>query len=186
MGIVGVKRGVSMPGARSSSTAPSDFAAFRATCAEATPKVYAWIFGRCGDVTLAEDMTSETLLAAVGRFRDGRGAEVTTAWLMTVARSKLVDHWRRAEREQRRLRLAWNGRDEGHVPWSEDSSITRALTALRQLEPAHQAVLTLRYLDNLPVAEVARALGRSVHATESLLIRAKSTFRRAYAGCSDD
>jgi len=158
MGIVGVKRGVSMPGARSSSTAPSDFAAFRATCAEATPKVY----------------------------RDGRGAEVTTAWLMTVARSKLVDHWRRAEREQRRLRLAWNGRDEGHVPWSEDSSITRALTALRQLEPAHQAVLTLRYLDNLPVAEVARALGRSVHATESLLIRAKSTFRRAYAGCSDD
>jgi RNA polymerase sigma-70 factor (ECF subfamily) len=147
--------------------------------------VYRWIFRRCGDVTLAEDLTSDTLLAAATRIRDGRGAEVTTAWLMTVARSKLVDHWRRAGREQRRLRLVWSA-DDGRVPWSDDLSSTRAWTALGELEPAHQAVLALRYLDDLPIPQVAHALGRSVHATESLLTRAKSAFRRAYAECSDD
>jgi len=175
-----------MPGARSSPTTPGDFATFRAVCAEALPKVYGWVFHRCGDVSLAEDLTSETLLAAATRYRDGQGDSITVAWLLAVARNKLIDHWRRAEREERRLRLAWNARDEGRVPWSGDPSPTRTLTALRGLEPAHQAVLTLRYVDDLPVPDVAQALGRSVHATESLLTRAKAAFRRAYAGCSDD
>jgi RNA polymerase sigma-70 factor (ECF subfamily) len=176
---------VSVPEAPSSSTAPPDLATLRAICAEAVPKVYGWIFRRCGDVTLAEDLTSDTILAAATRVRDGRGTEVTTAWLMTVARTKLVDHWRRAGREQRRLQL-WSARDDGRVPWSGDLSSTRTWTALCELDPAHQAALALRYLDDLPIPEVAHALGRSVHATESLLTRAKSAFRRAYAECSDD
>jgi RNA polymerase sigma-70 factor (ECF subfamily) len=38
----------------------------------------------------------------------------------------------------------------------------------------------LRYLDDLPVAEVASLLGRGVHATEGLLVRARAAFRRIY------
>jgi RNA polymerase sigma-70 factor (ECF subfamily) len=51
---------------------------------------------------------------------------------------------------------------------------------LSELGAHHQAVLTLRYLDGLPVAEVAAHLGRTVHATEALLVRARIAFRRAY------
>jgi RNA polymerase sigma-70 factor (ECF subfamily) len=40
--------------------------------------------------------------------------------------------------------------------------------------------LTLRYLDGLPVADVAELLGRTVGATEVLLVRAKAAFRRHY------
>ena len=40
--------------------------------------------------------------------------------------------------------------------------------------------LTLRYLDGLPVPEVAAHLGRSVHATETLLVRARAALRRVY------
>lgn len=42
--------------------------------------------------------------------------------------------------------------------------------------------LTLRYLDGLPVPEVARYLDRTVHATEALLVRARAAFRRIYEG----
>jgi RNA polymerase sigma-70 factor (ECF subfamily) len=45
-------------------------------------------------------------------------------------------------------------------------------------------VLTLRYLDGLPVPEVARALGRTVPATESLLTRARTAYRRTYTARS--
>ena len=38
----------------------------------------------------------------------------------------------------------------------------------------------LRYVDDLPVPEVAAVLGRSVHATETLLVRARRAFRTAY------
>ena len=45
-----------------------------------------------------------------------------------------------------------------------------------------RAALTLRYLDGLPVPEVARHLDRTVHATEALLVRARAAFRRIYEG----
>ena len=44
----------------------------------------------------------------------------------------------------------------------------------------HRTALTLRYLDGLPVPEVAALLDRTVHATEALLVRARLAFRRAY------
>ena len=53
------------------------------------------------------------------------------------------------------------------------------------LGPHHRAALTLRYLDALPVPEVAELLGRSTTATEALLVRAKAAFRRAYDGGDD-
>jgi RNA polymerase sigma-70 factor (ECF subfamily) len=52
--------------------------------------------------------------------------------------------------------------------------------ALSELNAFQQAALTLRYLDGLPVAQVAEHLGRSLHATETLLTRAKAALRRAY------
>ena len=48
---------------------------------------------------------------------------------------------------------------------------------LAELSAEHRSVLTLRYIDGLPVGEVAALLDRSVHATESLLTRAKAAFR---------
>jgi hypothetical protein len=41
--------------------ANDDFAVFRAMCATGIPQVYSWMFQRCGDAALAEDLTSETL-----------------------------------------------------------------------------------------------------------------------------
>jgi len=40
--------------------------------------------------------------------------------------------------------------------------------------------MTLRYLDGLSVSQVAEHLGRSVHATETLLVRARAALRRVY------
>jgi RNA polymerase sigma-70 factor (ECF subfamily) len=43
-------------------------------------------------------------------------------------------------------------------------------------------VLTLRYVDDLSVPDVAALVERSLHATEGLLVRARAAFRRAYGG----
>jgi RNA polymerase sigma-70 factor (ECF subfamily) len=44
----------------------------------------------------------------------------------------------------------------------------------------------LRYIDGLPVPEVASALDRTVHATEALLVRARIAFRSAYGERGSD
>ena len=61
----------------------------------------------------------------------------------------------------------------------------RARATLDRLAPHHRAALTLRYLDDLPVPEVAALLDRTLHATEALLVRARAAFRRAYTGEED-
>ena len=147
---------------------------------EALPEVYGYLLARCGSRALAEDLTAETFLAAVAAVRRQPPPVPTTGWLVGIARHKLVDHWRAAEREQRGLRAVDAEPDPPDDPWDErlDALLTREV--LERQTGVHRAVLTLRYLDGLPVPEVARALGRTVHATEALLVRARAAFRRSY------
>jgi RNA polymerase sigma-70 factor (ECF subfamily) len=131
-------------------------------------------------VVVAEDLTAETFMAAVTTTRQGAAPEVTVAWLIGVARHKLVDHWRRQEREERGLTQLGHVTDEANDPWTAHDDKQAIYAAMAQLNPFQRAVLTLRYLDGLPVAEVAEHMGRSLHATETLLARARSALRRVY------
>jgi RNA polymerase sigma-70 factor (ECF subfamily) len=145
----------------------------------ALPAVYGYLLARCGQRALAEDLTAETFLAAVRAGADGNGP-TTVAWLIGTARHKLVDHWRRREREERSLRLLDGGTTDAEDPWDAELDALRAQGVLDGLSAAHRAALTLRYLDDLPVPQVAALLGRTVHATEALLVRARTAFRHAY------
>ncbi|HVX43443.1 MAG TPA: sigma-70 family RNA polymerase sigma factor [Mycobacteriales bacterium] len=152
----------------------------------ALPDVYGYLLSRCRDRSLAEELTSETFLAAVTEARRER-VHVSVPWLIGVARHKLADHWRRAAREERGLRLVADaGRPED--PWDAQLDALLAEQILARLAAPHRAALTLRYLDGLPVPEVAAYLDRSVRATESLLARARSAFRAHYekGGAGDE
>jgi RNA polymerase sigma-70 factor (ECF subfamily) len=146
----------------------------------ALPHVYGYLISRCGRTALAEDLTSETFLAAVDAVRRADAPMVSVPWIVGVARHKLVDHWRRLDREERSLRSIV---DEGPVledPWEVQLDLVRARDTLQLLGAHHRAALTLRYIDDLPVPQVAALLERTVHATEALLVRARTAFRRAY------
>ncbi len=112
--------------------------------------------------------------------------DLSVRWLIGVARHKLVDHWRRTEREERRWNRLEAEAAEAEDPWDAPLDRARAHEVLARLGGHHRAALTLRYLDGLPVPEVAEQLGRTVHATEALLVRARVAFRRAYEESSDD
>ena len=121
-------------------------------------------------------------MAAVTAVRQGRvqAPELTVAWLVGVARHKLADHWRRSAREQRGLAEVAVLTEEAGDPWDEHLDVQSAHAALARLPGPQRAALTLRYLDGLPVAEVAECVGRSLHATETLLVRARAALRRVY------
>jgi RNA polymerase sigma-70 factor, ECF subfamily len=147
----------------------------------ALPQVYGYLLARCGRRALAEDLTAETFLAAVAACRRHPPPAMSTGWLVGIARHKLVDHWRATEREERGLRAVAAEPDPGGDPLDDHLDALLAREVLDAQTAQHRAVLTLRYLDGLPVPEVARTLDRTVHATESLLTRARTAFRRTYA-----
>jgi RNA polymerase sigma-70 factor (ECF subfamily) len=146
----------------------------------ALPHVYGYLLPRCGNASLAEDLAAETFLAAVATARQPDAPEITVAWLVGVARHKLADYWRRSVREERGQAVAAQPGDALEDPWDDWLDTEAAYAALRCLPPQQRAALTLRYLDGLPVAEVAGHLGRSVHATETLLVRSRAALRRVY------
>lgn len=147
----------------------------------ALPEVYGYLLGRCRSAAVAEDLTSETFMAAVDAVQRGGPPSLTTAWLIGIARHKLVDHWRRLERQRRLLDVVGGlTADEAVDDWDVRLEATAAHETLAQLGPHHRGALTLRYLDGLPVADVARHLGRTVGATEVLLVRARRAFRSTY------
>ena len=142
----------------------------------ALPDVYGYLASRCGSASTAEDLTSETFLAAVDAVRRGAVPDLTVAWLIGVARNKLVDHWRRQGRERATVEPV----DDTVDDWDVRLDQLQAHATLAELGSHHRSALTLRYLDGLPVREVAACLGRTEGATEVLLVRAKAAFRHRY------
>lgn len=157
---------------------------FRALYYESLPQVYGYLLHRvAGNQPLAEDLTQETYLAAVGQLRHGQ-VSPSTPWLIGVARHKLVDHFRRLAREERKLALVAIETDE-NWEWS-DMTVDQVLASLHALPALQRVAVGLRYLDDLPVPEVARLLDRSVHAAESLLARGRDALRRHFLEHADD
>jgi RNA polymerase sigma-70 factor, ECF subfamily len=161
-----------------------DERAFRRWYDTAAPRVYAYLYGRCGsDSDLAEELTQQTFLQAVRNRDTYAGRADSTTWLIAIARSRLADHFRHLERDGRRhLNLvreiaaheidveAWRAHDE--------RAAIRA--ALGRLTPVQRAALIFRYVDGLSVREVAHALGRSDKSAEALIARARDAFREQY------
>ena len=111
---------------------------------QALPAVYGYFVRRCGDRGTAEDLTSETFLAAMDSARKEDPPDITVPWLIGVARHKLADHFRR-----RHDRFAVPVADvpEPDSPadtWDAELDRIVAETTLRRLSEPHRAVLMLR------------------------------------------
>ena len=152
---------------------------FRRLYDAALPVVYGYLSLRLGgNRAVAEDLTSETFVSAVAEFNRGRADVVTEAWLVTVARRRLIDHWRRAEVADRKVVNLRPGSDPvGQPSLAERDAVERALGTLAEEQ---RAVLVLKHLEGYPVQTIASLLGRTPKAIESLLGRSRKAFRQAY------
>ena len=161
---------------------------FRALYADALPRVYGYFYHRCGgDAALAEDLTQETFLAAVAALKRGTPVAAPLPWLFGIARHKLLDHFRRQRRRGWTV-LSWDEEvddEELAAPVADEAARERVVAALAAVPSPQRDALVLRYLDGLAVPEVAAALGRSVAAVESLLVRGRAGFRRGFREAGD-
>jgi RNA polymerase sigma-70 factor (ECF subfamily) len=142
--------------------------------------VYSYLASRVGDRETAEELTQDVFV--IGAEHVAAGDVVDVAWLIGVARHKLVDHWRAQARQVRNLALAHSV--EQTRPVEEWAAIDPGLAGvvLAGLSPTYRAALVLRHVDGLSVAAVADQLGRTVEATDQVLSRARAAFRNKYQG----
>ena len=164
-------------------TALDDPGCFDAFFEEALPRVYSYLLARSGgEPAVAEDLTQETFLAAVREIKRGREVEKPVPWVMGIARHKLFDFYRAGARHDPVTTLWDDERIEAlpEKPELDPPERDRIQRVLMQVPAAQRQALVLRYMDGCSVPDVAEELGRSIHATESLLARGRASFRRAY------
>lgn len=175
---------------RSQPRAPTDVATW---FDEALPRIYGYFLPRVGNrIAVAEDLTQETLLAAlpaaIGSQPGPIDGSAVMPWLFGIARHKLMDHYRREDRERRQFSAGVDPElidigpspPLGHLDLDSIHVRDDIIATLDKLPPRQRSALVLRHFDGCDVPTTAELLGISVHATESLLARGRIAFRRLY------
>jgi len=136
----------------------------------------------------AEDVWQDTLLAVVRSLPAYQGQSRLFTWMCGIAHHKIADHCRRRGYRTEPFSLI-DPEDIARImdtsPLPEElvaQKGTRAqvVSALERLPSDYRLALVARYADEQGVEDVARLLGRSYKATESLLARARQAFQAAF------
>lgn len=136
-------------------------------------RVYRYLLARVGDTADAEDLTSQTFMAAMVGLPRYHGPMPFVAWLLGIARHKAADHFR-AHRPEQSLETAVPLSASNDPP---EESVGRTLqleTVARKLQtiaPDRAEAVTLRLFAGLEVAEIARLMDKNEAAVRMLVFR---------------
>jgi RNA polymerase sigma-70 factor, ECF subfamily len=111
----------------------------------------------CRDAALAEDVAQEVFTAVwtrAGTFRPDRGN--APAWLFTLTRHKLVDHWRKTGKGAE-VEALDDLRPLAQAPEEHDLSISLR-QALAHASPEQREAIRIAYFDGLTYEETAARL----------------------------
>jgi RNA polymerase sigma-70 factor, ECF subfamily len=159
--------------------AKGDPAAFGRLYNHFVQPIYRYLYSRVGTVHDAEDLTSQTFMAAYESLPRYRERGFFSAWLFRIARSRLVDHFRGHSHEvglaaAEKLRAVHDAL--GQV--IQDEEMKRLQLLICELTDEEQDLLRLRYVADLSFAEMAGVLGKREDAVKKsvyrLLARLKS------------
>ena len=145
------------------------------------------------DVELAEDLAQDALVAALEQWPTTGVPTKPAAWLMTTAKRRGIDHFRRADNlrgKTEELRHASSGEEEqvpdldAQVDYIEDDVLRLIFLCCHpSLTPESRAALTLRLVGGLSTSEIARgflatesAMGQRISRAKKALLEANADF----------
>lgn len=138
--------------------------------------VYRYHYARTGQAADAEDLTSQTFLAALEALPRYHDQGAFAAWLFAIARRKVADHYRLAvdapldELAEPLLHLDSHSSDPaGHLLEAEEHR--RLAKQLAALDEDERELLRLRFAALLPFEQIAELLGRKPSAVKMTVYR---------------
>jgi RNA polymerase sigma-70 factor (ECF subfamily) len=170
-----------------------DETAFEVFADSYVPALYRFASRRLdGDRELTSDIVQTTLCKAIAKLSTFRGDAALMTWLCACCRNEIAGHFRKKMRPIREVDLETveetSAAKLGSVaPEGPENEALRSETsrlvhvALDELPPHYGQVLEWKYLENLPVNEIATRLELGPKAAESLLTRAREAFRKVHA-----
>ena len=172
-----------------------DESAFDLFFADYFPRVYRFARARLdGNDDWAEDVAQASLIKALDKIHTYRGDAALFTWLCALCRHEISD-WRQRTGRASEVALVDDSPDvctaldtiaalstpdpESQLRRRELSTLVQA--TLDHLPGRYGDVLEWKYIQELSVAEIADRLGLGYKAAESLLTRARQSFRDGFA-----
>jgi RNA polymerase sigma-70 factor (ECF subfamily) len=171
-----------------------DESAFEEFYAEYFPRLYRFACARLGgNEDDAEEVVQSTLIRAINKLHTYRGEAALLTWLCTFCRREIAAWLERAGKtlevslmddhpEVRAVldAIAALSRDDPEHQLNR-REVSRLVQGVLDQLPAHYGdALEWKYIEGLPVREIAQRLGLGYKAAESLLTRARQAFREGF------
>jgi RNA polymerase sigma factor (sigma-70 family) len=154
------------------SAALEDPAAFGRLYDRYVQPIYRYVYSRVGSTHEAEDITSQTFITAYESLSRYRERGYFSAWLFRIAQSRMNDHFRRSRREVE-LEAAEGviEREDALGAFIQDEELMRLRSVIKKLNNEEQELIRLRYVADMPFAEIADVLGKREEAVKKSLYR---------------
>jgi len=160
-----------------------DVAALAALYEAHAPRVRRFCYGLVRHEEEAADLASEAFLTAMERLGTLKDPRAFPAWLLMIARNKVLDHLR----VSRRTVLLADGIPQAAdvpapppgPPGDPDGAGALVARATAALTPRYGLVLELAFVRNLDASDVAGALGIELAHAYVLISRVREAFREA-------
>jgi RNA polymerase sigma-70 factor (ECF subfamily) len=138
--------------------------------------------------TVVEDIWQETLISALKGIPSFRGNSRLFTWICGIAKHKVFDYCRRKKisitvHSHEYINNFENLIDTNILPedYVEQQATRRCVIETLGILPAkYQIILIQRYIDGSRVEDIAKSIGKTYKATESLLTRARLAFKSAF------
>jgi RNA polymerase sigma-70 factor, ECF subfamily len=163
------------------------------------PRLVAFVARRSSlDLATLEDIVQCALIKAVRNLASYRGEAALFTWLAEIGWRELADVHRKAARRpthvsldepesiahvEEQLRAPQN--QEPIAQLSAASRRTEVMKVLQSLPPHYALALEAKYGDGMSVEAIARQIGLSGIATQSVLARARDAFRQRWLETAD-
>lgn len=151
-------------------------------------EIYKYVYMRTGmKSNVSEDITQEIFIAVYRGLYGFKGLCSERTWIYKIAAHKINDYYRKAYRAKEEI-----GIEDRIIEEMESSSLGLEESVMKELESEevckciekmpeqYQIVLTLRYMDEKSIKQIAEILEKTPKAVESLLQRAKVKFAERY------
>jgi RNA polymerase sigma-70 factor, ECF subfamily len=146
-----------------------------------SPAIYRYSARLLGNGDQAEECVAETFSRFLVALRNGRGPqEHLQAYLYRIAHNWITDTYRRQPPPALPLDpelSAGSEQDPQHAA-AERLDQQKIRAALQLLTPEQRQIITLRFLEDLPIEEVAQAVKKPAGAVKALQHRALAALRR--------
>jgi RNA polymerase sigma-70 factor (ECF subfamily) len=164
-------------------------------------KTWASLFGFItfkvnGNRSLAEDILSEVYCRAIEYSHTLTLTHNVTGWLFRIAKSKIADHYRKAKREKKLVKVqtvacgreeimnALANEPESKTIASEDELLLRI--GFSRIPEEYRTILELKYVHEKSVVEIATQTGKSEKAVENILYRGRKLLDRELKRAADE